>query len=307
MSPEEKEEWRAKVRIYQRKRRMNQTEAQKEEERVKSREQIKQKRQNQSEEQREVELKTAREYIRERRQNQSEEQRELELMTERDNRRERRQNQSEEEKKTEQAKSRQHSYERRIHQIEENYVSQIAIERNSFIPLFTSKDVQNIDLTRNLNIENSSKQCLQKLSRTLLQPNELGYKNDSCIHQSLVCVVCDQFIVGTQLFHWIKVEILKFHSNILSPSYFYKEGMNPILKSQYRIDHPQTYYYHPEQEEMYCKMHLCVANVVLKSYHNRKERYVLPNSLLAMVLPLVFYQRRYLGVLHQSLIIWLHL
>ena len=118
-------------------------------------------------------------------------------------------------------------------------MSQIAIERNAFIPLFTSEDVQNIDLTRNLNIENSSKQCLQKLSRTLLQPNELGYKNDSCIHQSLVCVVCDQFIIGTQLFHWIKVEILKFHSNILSSSYFYKEGMNPILESQYSIDHPQ--------------------------------------------------------------------
>jgi hypothetical protein len=118
-------------------------------------------------------------------------------------------------------------------------MSQIAIERNSFIPIFNSDDVQSLDMTRNLNIENSSKQCLQKLSRTLLQPNELGYKNDSCIHQSLVCVVCDRFIIGTESFHWINVDTLKFHSNILSSSYFYKEGMNSILKSQYSIDHPQ--------------------------------------------------------------------
>ena len=68
-------------------------------------------------------------------------------------------------------------------------IPQAAIERNSFISSICSVDTQNPDLTRNMNIENSYTQCLEKLSRTLLQPNELGYKNDSHIHQSLVCVV----------------------------------------------------------------------------------------------------------------------
>jgi hypothetical protein len=104
---------------------------------------------------------------------QSEEQREVELMTAREYMRERRENQSEEQKEVERVTSRQRSCERRINQIEENdLMSQIAIERNSFIPIFTSDDIQNLDMTRNLNIENSFEQCLQKLSRTLLQPNE---------------------------------------------------------------------------------------------------------------------------------------
>jgi hypothetical protein len=51
----------------------------------------------------------------------------------------------------------------------------------------------------------------------------------------LVCVVCDQCIIGKDIHHWIDRKTLKYHENILSHSYFYKEGMNPILKAQYTI------------------------------------------------------------------------
>jgi hypothetical protein len=115
---------------------------------------------------------------------------------------------------------------------------QISVERNTFPTSLPITDANNFDLINHLHIENSLKLCSEKITRTLLQPNELGYRMDTTTHQSLVCVVCDHFIIGTQVFQWIKAVSLQFHSNILSSSYFYKKGMNPILKEQYRINHP---------------------------------------------------------------------
>jgi hypothetical protein len=55
-------------------------------------------------------------------------------------------------------------------------------ERNSNLPAFPFTGVQNCDLTSHLHIENSSKFYSEKISRTLLQSNELGYRYDLSIH-----------------------------------------------------------------------------------------------------------------------------
>jgi len=148
-------------------------------------------------------------------------------------------NQTEQQIEEERLKSRQRYDKKMMNQRQElEHTLQISVERNSFPTSSRITDGHNFDLINQLHIENSLKLCSEKIRRTLLQPNELGYRMDTTLHQSLVCVVCDHFIIGTQVFHWIKAISLQFHSNILSSSYFYKEGMNPILKEQYRINHP---------------------------------------------------------------------
>jgi hypothetical protein len=235
---EEKEEERVKSRRYTNERRMNQTEEEKEEERAKSRRYTNERRRNQTEEEKEEERVKSRIYHNEKRKIQTEEDMEEERARLRSYLSERRRNQTEEEKEEDRRRSREYKSEMRANQRRDECTPQLPVDHNYFIGS-NCESAQNFDLTGNVHVESSMQSCSEKLQRTLLTQNELGYRIDCSIHQSLVCVVCDEFIIGTQIFHWIKVETLQYHSNILSSSYYYKEGINQLLKLQYSVDCPQ--------------------------------------------------------------------
>jgi len=69
----------------------------------------------------------------------------------------------------------------------------------------------------------------------LLDVDEDNYIESKSVHQSLVCVVCDCFIIGRNEYHWISKESLLFHKDTLSYRYYYKNGINPILKFQFDV------------------------------------------------------------------------
>jgi len=144
---------------------------------------------------------------------------------------------TEEEKEDERAKANQ--YHRNRSSISSDELSpQVEVQHSTLAHLLSFNEGPPIpDLTCHIHVENSSQSCFEKLQNTALGLGEEGYCKDMPVHQSPVCIVCDIFIIGTQSIHWIRSEQLKFHSNILSSSYFYKEGINALLKDQYTVNH----------------------------------------------------------------------
>jgi hypothetical protein len=96
--------------------------------------------------------------------------------------------------------------------------------------------LESINLSSNVDLDDSLRKCQLLLNRTLLTCDEVGYEIGAETHQPLVCVVCDCFITGSDSYHWLSPETLKFHSKILSSSYYYSCGINEVLKSQYFVN-----------------------------------------------------------------------
>jgi len=144
---------------------------------------------------------------------------------------------TEEEKEDERAKANQYHCNRSSISSDE-LSPQVEVQHSTLAHLLSFNEGPPIpDLTCHIHVETSSQSCFEKLQNTALGLGEEGYCKDMPVHQSPVCIVCDIFIIGTQSIHWIRSEQLKFHSNILSSSYFYKEGINALLKDQYTVNH----------------------------------------------------------------------
>jgi hypothetical protein len=79
------------------------------------------------------------------------------------------------------------------------------------------------------------KQVCYSVSKTVVTSHEAEFQEDAVVHKMLVCIVCDCCLIGNEPVFWISRETLKFHENVLSSTYFYKDGINPILKSQYSV------------------------------------------------------------------------
>jgi hypothetical protein len=82
------------------------------------------------------------------------------------------------------------------------------------------------------------KRCQNFLRRTLVTPGEDEYREGLVLHKSLVCVVCDCSITGRDSVHLISKNMLKTHKNILSYTYHYQDGINPVLLAQYTLSDP---------------------------------------------------------------------
>jgi len=107
------------------------------------------------------------------------------------------------------------------------------IERNSY-----GSNIRNkwpYDISQHIEIEECIESCQKSLNQIMLTENENEYEENTIKHKMLVCVVCDHAITGKEIFNWIEDKTLQFHNNILSYSYFYKDGMNEILKDQYTL------------------------------------------------------------------------
>jgi hypothetical protein len=98
----------------------------------------------------------------------------------------------------------------------------------------------NIPITFNISdnvcIDRSIEECDRDLSKTVVLPEEAGYADNNEVHKVPVCVVCDCSIIGTEDFEWITMQCLRYHENVLSSQYHYTEGVNPVLKSQYKVE-----------------------------------------------------------------------
>jgi len=98
----------------------------------------------------------------------------------------------------------------------------------------------NIPITFNISdnvcIDRSIEECDRDLSKTVVLPEEAGYADNNEVHKVPVCVVCDCSIIGTEEFEWITMQCLRYHENVLSSQYHYTEGINPVLKSQYKVE-----------------------------------------------------------------------
>ncbi len=70
----------------------------------------------------------------------------------------------------------------------------------------------------------------------MVTSNEVEFQNGVVVHKIPVCIVCDHCIIRTEPLFWISRETLKYHEDVLSSTYFYKDGINPILKSQYSVN-----------------------------------------------------------------------
>ncbi len=92
------------------------------------------------------------------------------------------------------------------------------------------------NISEHICIEESVERCQEHLLRTVISPEETGYKNNEEVHKAPVCVTCDCSIIGVDSFIWISSQCLKYHENVLSSDYYYTDGINPILKEQYTVD-----------------------------------------------------------------------
>jgi hypothetical protein len=128
----------------------------------------------------------------------------------------------------------QHQVARAMHELKINYDETFDVERNDIT--FDSNNTTHIDdIASTIRIQESVDRFYNHFGRTLLEAHEAHYTEGQSVHRSLVCVVCDCFIIGRDEYHWISKECLLFHRDILSHNYFYKNGINPILRSQYYV------------------------------------------------------------------------
>ena len=241
-SEDEKRKRLEKQRIYQCERRANFTADKKQKELKQAKIYQKERRANLASEEKQIELEKGKIYQKERRANLTTEEKQIELEKGKIYQNERRANLTTEEKQNELNQFTNNQRKRRANQRKDDYNEHqrncVSAANITCIEHDVSCDIDNavIDLCSNIEMEESIRRCRANLRRTQLQEDEYGFKQHHNIHQILVCVVCDRCIIGTDAFYWIGREILKFHEQILSSTYYYKEGINTILKQQYTID-----------------------------------------------------------------------
>ena len=235
------EEKREKQRLYQQKRRQLFSAEEKEKEKQKAREHKQKKRDEIKRDDLQLEEKREKErmYKRQRREMYSVEKKDEESKKERIRKEKQRATLTEEQKielrdkEREQRQQKQNITTNEEHEYifaDENIME---IERNHFV-----NDVRNdiFDLCHSIDQEQNVVWCQINLAKTILEADEEGYSSEVHMQKARVCVVCDCFIIGYDSSYWISKETLRFHDNILSASYFYQDGLNSILKSQYSLE-----------------------------------------------------------------------
>ena len=237
-SEDQKEQIREQQRDYARAIRMSYSEEQKEQVREQHRDYVQALRLSYSEDQLSQIRAQSRSIVRENRNNLSAEQSEHIRDQNRDNQRARRNRLSEEE--LEARRQRCITYNQsRLHgihlQLHENFST--VIDHN--FGYFDTNNLLAFDIASRIEKVHCVQKCQEFLNRTLVMPEEVDFKEGYVVHKSLVCVVCDCSITGTDSVHWIPRLLLKNHKNVLSYTYHYRDGINPILLAQYTLSDPE--------------------------------------------------------------------
>ena len=107
------------------------------------------------------------------------------------------------------------------------------VERNEYKE--NVREITPQDISGNIQVEQCIQACQESLCQTILHEEEADYEENKENHRMLTCVVCDEAIIGKDVYHWIDRKTLKFHGNVLSHTYFYKDGINNLLKAQYTL------------------------------------------------------------------------
>jgi hypothetical protein len=107
------------------------------------------------------------------------------------------------------------------------------VERNEYKE--NVREITPQDIRGNIKVEQCIQACQESLCQTILHEEEADYEESEENHRMLTCVVCDEAIIGKDVYHWIDRKTLKFHGNVLSHTYFYKDGINNLLKAQYTL------------------------------------------------------------------------
>ena len=237
-SEDQKEQIREQQRDYAQAIRMSYSEEQKEQVREQHRDYVQALRLSYSEDQLSQIRAQSRSIVRENRNNLSAEQLEHIRDQNRDNQRARRNRLSEEELEARRQRcitynqSRLHGIHSQLH---ENFST--VIDHN--FGYFDTNNLLAFDIASRVEKVHCVQKCQEFLNRTLVMPEEVDFKEGYVVHKSLVCVVCDCSITGTDSVHWIPRLLLKNHKNVLSYTYHYRDGINPILLAQYTLSDPE--------------------------------------------------------------------
>jgi hypothetical protein len=137
---------------------------------------------------------------------------------------------SEEQKEEARKKARLHNH--AIRQKQCNMEAQVQVEKDVYIE---DVNTYTVDICGDVETEASVLQCQQNMKKTVVTSHEAEFQEDAVVHKMLVCIVCDCCLIGNEPVFWISRETLKFHENVLLSTYFYKDVINPILKSQYSV------------------------------------------------------------------------
>jgi hypothetical protein len=95
-----------------------------------------------------------------------------------------------------------------------------------------------VDISSRVQNRSCIEKCHANLFKEQLTVGEADYVKEIPMYKSLVCIVCDCFITGRDEYNWISRDTLLYHKNILSYKYFYKDGINEVLKRQYYVGDP---------------------------------------------------------------------
>ncbi len=79
----------------------------------------------------------------------------------------------------------------------------------------------------NIQVEQFILACQESLCQNILHEEEADYEENKENHRMLTCVVCDEAIIGKDVYHWIDRKTLKCHGNVLSHTNFYKKVLHP--------------------------------------------------------------------------------
>jgi len=83
------------------------------------------------------------------------------------------------------------------------------------------------------------KEAVDVLSRTFISGTDSEAQEE--LHAALVCVICDQFIIGMEPHFWISSKTILKHKDRLSVQYyanFSRTTLHPDLISQYQVEDP---------------------------------------------------------------------
>jgi hypothetical protein len=122
---------------------------------------------------------------------------------------------------------------RHLQQIREMSTESGIVERNEYKE--NVREITPQDISGNIQVEQFILACQESLCQTILHEEEADYEENKEIHRMLICVVCNEAIIGKDVYHWIDRKTLKFHGNVLSHTNFYKDGINNLLKAQYTL------------------------------------------------------------------------
>ena len=99
-------------------------------------------------------------------------------------------------------------------------------------------NVPNIAST--VDTDTSLKKAVVALNRTSLNRKNCGIQEE--LHAALVCIICDQFIIGMEPHFWISTKTILKHKHRLSAQCFEnfsQTSLHPDLVSQYQVEDPQ--------------------------------------------------------------------